>query len=1290
MKKLLKFTLLVAIASLLALGVWIYRPVVSDPGRDAVDFPAFPIDQPIHIDFANYPGETGTESAIQFREASYWNGYSRESTGRREQMDQWLDWLLMTVLSSSNLQPKEINASLKDLPPSRRSVLQAVGNFEFGPTRSRAVRDGQVIAIIPTGSPDEEQEHLAYVADEQRKNIVQLPSCLYIFEYTVDPDREIATVVRRKTVDGANLFSNSDGYHEQALKKLDDIKQLMSQIDDVTYARLEGSILRVGGRRVPNYRGVGVEEIATIWQSEKSGLEGLRGSGFSLDPSFDPIMVKRNVEPLLSILSGLYRVNGITDDTFGAGDSTLTSEFSRAQREHRSPNYSAILKQLTGEKSQASFTTDRGAIRSKLEEGDFDTYLHAGMYACSRDQQRSECRELLTSVASLLQIQKARYDGTLKGTEVGMTLFYTDLLMKLWSFDFQGSTPRAGQVVDFPNELSMSVSRSYASELEKFPATRLWLGSLDKGFQIGPNRKELVLARTTTRVFAVPLDFLENKDVTGVTEPHVYDRTFITWWNQHYEEVARYEREYQRLNEIMKWSQIVAWLNSSDQGDVLGFLGSLSNCADGQQKECIKRDDWFPTWLKQHDPELTYHCWPFSPTSSTCPRSAENEVHDLTATDVHLSAFGVNTTLHVKKEKPEALHFYPKNYAGIEVEVLPLLRSAEFQVFGGELVPAYRLAASSQGRDVLNLLHRLGLGAFWSGGVSLAERGSISARSALTEDTPTGVRSGNLNFAESDAATGRFKTLDKVEIQLSDTPEGVVGATLRPDSSARLRALIGEFRNSSFETKLAREPGNVVFSVKNAETALGDLRIRSTSDGFHVGWISRDVDAAQMLARKVSQSRSPEVLLSSDSSVSMYIQTANHTYLVKPTYSDHWVKMQVGTSNDSTVPAGFDARIAGFEAESKSVDLALLDNRQIGSQIPSSGFVDIEGNKVVRIVSELPQNVRTKTVSYLGRNISLQVQEDGHVFAALNDLPEDLRISPEKLKRVVGGYRAGSNELAIEKAEFADFRSLAEEIVLDPKSVRQALDKKLGQALREYDQVALKNPAEARQRIAQMNLEFGDLPDISLRRALSDLEKGDAESAAKRLREIEGLPVGDNQQFFDEINRRIALSAGTDAGNLQQFAGYADWQLKTHQAGTPALLAKGQGNNFYTELHISKLKAEPANAEMWSETTPKIFYIQDSPGLNNLDPYSPSGQLALESLVGSGKVSIERAAATELAHYRPGVVVEVDSGRNLRLAGLHDSYSRPVPMPRNQGCGAEDKSGDCPSVYVIEVPRSRS
>ncbi|MBO3463514.1 hypothetical protein G7B40_017145 [Aetokthonos hydrillicola Thurmond2011] len=222
--------------------------------------------------------------------------------------------------------------------------------------------------------------------------------------------------------------------------------------------------------------------------------------------------------------------------------------------------------------------------------------------------------------------QYARYDGDfLRGTEVGMTLFYTDLLMKLWDFNFENSTIETG-IKDFQPETRIAISSIYKQEFEDLSYTRLWLGPNDKGFQVAHQGNNLIFARNATQVYAASSNPLK----PGIEEPAGASvSAFLSWWNNHYEEVARFEPQYQRLNQIMKWSLVINWLNDSGQSNTLEFL----------EKVNVKPDNWFPDWVKKQGDRLKFRRW-------------------------------------------EKIKFLPKNYKGTKTEALSLVKSEEFARFG--------------------------------------------------------------------------------------------------------------------------------------------------------------------------------------------------------------------------------------------------------------------------------------------------------------------------------------------------------------------------------------------------------------------------------------------------------------------------------------------------------------------------------------------------------------------------------------------------------------------------------
>src|SRR5215813_291701 len=191
----------------------------------------------------------------------------------REKLDQARDWLLYTTVSQSGRSTKELSDILFDLPASRQEYLKHVANFEYEETRSRFIGNGEVVALIPANSGNR-IDQLAHIADEQRKNTGQKPKSVLVFEYELTLDaqkgRPGGTITRRDTIDGRDLYTEQYGYFETTIKSPADLKTFLSRIDDIVFAQDDGGGLLVGGRKLQGsqYRGIGVEDIAAIWQSE--------------------------------------------------------------------------------------------------------------------------------------------------------------------------------------------------------------------------------------------------------------------------------------------------------------------------------------------------------------------------------------------------------------------------------------------------------------------------------------------------------------------------------------------------------------------------------------------------------------------------------------------------------------------------------------------------------------------------------------------------------------------------------------------------------------------------------------------------------------------------------------------------------------------------------------------------------------------------------------------------------------------------------------------------------------
>ena len=565
---------------------------------------------------------------------------SEEEFSEREKEDQVKDWLIFGLLFNSGLEADKINEITYDLPAIRYGYMTPVSNLEYGETRSKYIGDREIVALIPKCSGDERLDYLAHIADEHRKNLDEIPERIYVFQYEIDLDNYFALVTRMNDQDGGLLFTEDSGYIEKELGSIDDLEDFMNRVDDLTFAQIKfGDTLVVGGRKIRSREcgKITVEDIANIWQAEyriksqKEGLENVLGRmnnylnyfgsekdrnnylkgiddyrkyieqlhlGFSLDPIYD-----------YRAIAGL--INGDYD--------LCMKRFENNQNPFNLSDLSDFHTVLVDN----GFNTSE--VLNGLDNNDEGPLLERILKVKEKNKNLAK---YLLEIISEQRYQKARYDGNLQRTKVGMHLFYTDLLAKLWLSNIFFSSP-GGQIPDFMNATIVPLAKIFETEFHKYDSTRAWFGQNEKGFQFADRKKRLLFARNISEIFAKSADpFIPDEEVTVST----YWGAAINWWNNHYEEISKFEPEYERLNEILKWSVITTWLISEDKGNLLGFLRNIT----------VKKDYWFPDWIRSQK-DLKYNQW-----------------------------------FRIK--------FYPRNYMGNETETMPLLKSPQCTILGNECV----------------------------------------------------------------------------------------------------------------------------------------------------------------------------------------------------------------------------------------------------------------------------------------------------------------------------------------------------------------------------------------------------------------------------------------------------------------------------------------------------------------------------------------------------------------------------------------------------------------------------
>lgn len=497
----------------------------------------------------------------------------------RELEDQAKDWFLFGLLLNSGLKDGEVNEITYDLAPVRYDFLEPVFNFEYGETRSAFIGNREIVAIIPKCSANERLDYLAHIADEHRKNQHEIPKKIYVFQYQIDLDDYFAIVTRLEDQNAELLYTPQYGYFQTTLTSLSDLENFMAKTEDLTYAaiRPDGEV-EVGGRKLKNrhYGTITPEDVATIWQAEDklekdvSSFNKVDSIGFSLDTAYDVTAIERLIE----------------------GD---WQAYAQRTDIKKNPNYrSGVLKKPTGttlKRLIKNYGFNRTDILDGFAQNDELPFLKFYLKLFIDNP------ELAFNYRQLIRgslFQKARYDGDLQGTRVGMNFFYTDLLLKLWFFNFNKLAP-INHICEFRTYLNTNLSVSFKTETEKLHAGRSWLAPNEGAFQLSNNRNRILFPRNIVKVFIKSSEHLfANQEF----EASPIRRSVRQWWNSHFEEIAQYESEYERLNENFKWSTVISWLFSKGMGSHLEFLDEVS----------IRKNFWFPNWAA-HNKNLKFHKW---------------------------------------------------------------------------------------------------------------------------------------------------------------------------------------------------------------------------------------------------------------------------------------------------------------------------------------------------------------------------------------------------------------------------------------------------------------------------------------------------------------------------------------------------------------------------------------------------------------------------------------------------------------------------------------------------------
>ena len=565
-----------------------------------------------------------------------------------ERVEQLREWVWPVVLGRLEVTtPLEgLLVSEVTRPLLRDDALAHVLDHAVGSTRSAIAEDGTVVVMIERDAPAVMEARLLEAVDRETLYLAAVPHTVVVYGYEFDHRAGYADMCSLGRFDQRWIESKRRGFRRETIRNRRDLNAFLRGGVDLLSAQCTPEGLAVTGRSRPRARltPVTAEHIAALmpdpvsyvppselgisWQDLSAGeARSLQQAGAMLDrmrrgqvrykrkalaPWFAKASAWATENPDVQgqdlLLSWMVQHRQNQDDLgFSLDPKVRASEalrdVERLQTALTAPDELAAL--LYTWNAQPELATE--IVELLTEHGEQRIFAANSLSDMQAALRRSDDREALGVLARakaadsdsgppiaahLGQLvhdhsvyQCARYDGPLQGTETGMTLYYTDLLMKLWSGDHFDAAPE-GVLPGFESTVGHQMSSAYCSaeEQDAAPYIRMWLGLRDEHYTREQGNRAR-FAPVITRIFAKSSALGPEYSDEGEAAPR--HRRFVQWWNAHYAQVAEWEPQYELLNQIMKWSVVVQFASLSRSGSCLNFIEDVE----------VARDRRFDRWV---------------------------------------------------------------------------------------------------------------------------------------------------------------------------------------------------------------------------------------------------------------------------------------------------------------------------------------------------------------------------------------------------------------------------------------------------------------------------------------------------------------------------------------------------------------------------------------------------------------------------------------------------------------------------------------------------------------------
>ncbi|MCS7478531.1 hypothetical protein ACFFQW_18195 [Umezawaea endophytica] len=480
-----------------------------------------------------------------------------EATEDRAQV---LDWARIGLAANLGLDTGQVRNALYDAVPVRDGGFSDLSRQATGP--GRALFDGKVLHLLVAADDPRRARTVGQLLDQHRTDAGGDPEQVRVHDFTVHADSRTVDVTAEEPT-SADQARSANGYVSARVDQAGGLTEFLARTRSLSTLEVRGTEVWAGGWTWP-------DEGAPLALADVSALQrGYRPTSGGPTPAFslDPRPAKTTAD-LVAAVPGL---SGETAERVLSGNWSGTAFTSSAEVAE------VVADVLHG-------------------DGQADALAQHGL---------PTTRESLWGLWSALDggpvYSQARYDGGLAGTAVGMTLFYTDYVAKNWVNGTGDGVP-AKAVEGFVPDPDAVTPWSHCETGLASESGRLWFGQNESAYSY--DSAKISIGAQSTRLFS------RSDGTAGAeVEPSFASGRGLTWWDQHYQAVADHEPQYQRLDQIMRWSGALEWLAAKTSA-------TLPHLPDAEIPSTLTFADWYAK-----NPDLRER----APVRFVTPPSAEQE-----------------------------------------------------------------------------------------------------------------------------------------------------------------------------------------------------------------------------------------------------------------------------------------------------------------------------------------------------------------------------------------------------------------------------------------------------------------------------------------------------------------------------------------------------------------------------------------------------------------------------------------------------------------------------------------